>query len=148
MDDEVQSCSGASGAVRERPAFDRGLGGSSAEGNGLGLGVSLWAAECEAFDLTGAGGEVLFEAFAGGDMGVTLVKPLWGRVCGRMADMARRAALGCWTWGRPQMVVSRRGPSGVCVFVRARAVGARAGVCRAYDEAFGRRGGEAARCGR
>jgi hypothetical protein len=111
--DEVQSCSGASGAVLERPAFARVLGGSSAESEGLGSGRSLCPGGCEAFDLTDAEGEVLFGAFAGGDMGATLVKPLRGRVCGRMADMARRAALGCWTGGMLQCVVSRRERSGV-----------------------------------
>jgi hypothetical protein len=92
--DDVQSWSAPRGAVLERPVFERPLGTRSADSEGRAWGLPSSPGGCEAFDLTGVEGEVLFGAFAGCDMGATLVRPLEGGVCGRMADMARRAAQG------------------------------------------------------
>ena len=82
------ACSSASGAVLERPVWERLFGVTSAT-PGEGGWETAWPGCCDAFDLTEAAGEAIFGAFECGDMESTLVNPGEGNpgVGARMADI-------------------------------------------------------------
>jgi hypothetical protein len=71
-----QTGSTPSGAVFERPVWERLFGVTFSRGSGEGWRVGApWCGLRVAFDLTDGVGEVFFGAFEGGDMESTLVRP-------------------------------------------------------------------------